>query len=80
MRQNYKFSILCVTVYLILYTVSPYIGIPSWVIGTAYLISPFLVIWMVVSILKGEAYEGKTFDEGYFYADGHSPKSIDAEK
>ncbi|MDJ1466357.1 hypothetical protein QNI19_33295 [Cytophagaceae bacterium DM2B3-1] len=80
MRQNYKFSIVCVTVYLILYTVSPYMDIPSWVIGTAYLLSPFLVVWMVISILKGEAYSGKTFDEGYFYADRNAPKSIDADK
>jgi hypothetical protein len=38
--------------------------------------APFIVIWMVLSILiKGEP-SGKTFDEGHWYDDPTAPQPV----
>ncbi len=75
--QNYKLSIGIVTLFLVCYTLSPFMGVPAWVISLAYAVSPFLVIWMVICVLKNGKPSGRTFDEGYFYDDTDAPTSVD---
>jgi hypothetical protein len=75
--QYCKLSIGVVTAFLVCYTLSPYMGVPAWVISSAYLLSPFLVVWMVICILKKGQPSGRTFDEGYFYDDEQAPQSVE---
>jgi len=75
-----KFSVVFVTGFLLVYTLSPYVGVPAWVISSAYLISPFLIGWMVVCVLKNGQPSGRTFDEGYFYDEESAPQSVDRER
>ena len=75
--QNSKLSVGIVTIFLLCYTLTPYVGIPAWVISSAYLLSPFLVVWMVVCVLKDGKPSERTFDEGYFYDEEEAPQSVD---
>ncbi|MCU0354467.1 MAG: hypothetical protein MUD08_12135 [Cytophagales bacterium] len=77
--QGCRFPILFVTAFLVVYTLSPHLGASPLMISSAYLASPFLVIWMVVRVLKKGEPSGRTFDEGYFYDDENAPQSIERE-
>jgi hypothetical protein len=71
-----RIPVLVTTIFLVVYTISPYIGVPEPVIALAYVLAPFLVIWMVFSILiKGEP-SGRTFEDGYWYDDPAAPRSV----
>ncbi|MGD1841383.1 MAG: hypothetical protein ACFB0B_10880 [Thermonemataceae bacterium] len=62
-------AILVTSLYLALYIISPYLGISFQVTAFMFVLSPFLLIWMVLSILINGKASNKTFEEGYFYED-----------
>jgi hypothetical protein len=67
--------VLVTSLFLLVYTLSPYLGVPGPLIALAYVMAPFLVVWMVLSILiKGEP-SGRTFDEGQWYDDPTAPRA-----
>lgn len=56
------------TVYMLTFVLSVYTLGEHFVTGTLFILSPLMMIWMVLRILKDDYKETKTF-EGYFYGD-----------
>ena len=63
-----KLPILFTTVFLMFHTISPYLGVPEKVIIASWALSPLVVIWMVIRVLKDGIASQRTFEE-YFYDD-----------
>lgn len=55
-----------VTLFAILFQISPFIGIPEQLIFFMFFISPFPVIYMVYVILKYGKPSGNTFEERFY--------------
>lgn len=53
-----------VTIYLVVYTVLFHTDAPLPILGSMFLLSPFLVLWMVYTILRHGKFEGKELAEG----------------
>jgi hypothetical protein len=66
-----RVPIIIVSLYLIFYTISPYLGIPFHFILLMFSLSPLFLIWMVYSILKYGKPSGKKLKDGeeFGYAD-----------
>lgn len=61
--KNHKFATIFVTLYLVIFTVLTQLYVPLWLIGLMYCLSPFLVIWLVITVLKYATYNGKQLAE-----------------
>ncbi|MEX6687860.1 hypothetical protein QTN47_10165 [Danxiaibacter flavus] len=61
--KNHKFATIFVTLYLVIFTVLTQLNAPLWLIGLMYVLSPLLVIWMVITVLKYASYNGKQLAE-----------------
>ena len=61
--------IIFASLYLLFYTISPYIGVPDDAIILMFTLSPLLVIWMVIGVLKYGEPSTKTWEEGHWYED-----------
>jgi hypothetical protein len=72
--KRHQFATLFVSLYLLVYTVLFHAGAPLQVLGVMFLISPFLVLWMVYSILRYGTYTGRELgpDEEWGYQDKDS--------
>lgn len=68
--QKIKTPIAVTTLFLMFYTISPYVGLPYPLIFASFLTVNILTIWMVYSILKKGVPSKKTFDEKW-YDDTH---------
>ena len=64
--KKIKTVVAIVTLYLMLFQASPYIGFPDEVIFMMFCLSPFLVIYMVLVILKNGEPSKHTFDEKFY--------------
>lgn len=71
MLKNSSFSITAVTVYLVVYCILLRIESTQSIGVLMFVISPFLLIWMVYTILKYGVYTGRELaeDEEYGYED-----------
>ena len=58
--------ILMATLYVIIYHAAPYIHIPDAVIIVMFILSPFVVAYMIYVILKHGKPSGYTFDERFY--------------
>ena len=67
--KNIKFPIAFATIYVVVYHISPFIGIPQNMIVAMFLFAPIVTIWMVLRILKDGEHSGLKFEEGYLYED-----------
>ncbi|MCE3283683.1 MAG: hypothetical protein K0Q66_2420 [Chitinophagaceae bacterium] len=72
--HNYKLATIFVSVYLLLYTVLHQAGASLKILGAMFLLSPFLVIWMVYTILRYAPYNGKELKEGEEWGYGDKNK------
>ena len=61
--KNYKFSVIFVTIYLIVFTIVGRAGAEPEVLFLMFSISPFLIVWMVYSVLKYGKYTGKDLSD-----------------
>ncbi|WP_299452630.1 hypothetical protein [uncultured Microscilla sp.] len=78
MKKGVLIPIIVTTVYLLIYTFTPHLSISAKVIIALFVFSPFLMIWMVLSILiKGEPSK-KKFSDGHWYEDVNKVYSRDA--
>lgn len=59
-----KFSVLVVSLCLLVYTIIAHTAALSWLSPLLYLLSPFLVIGMVYSVLKKGVYSGPELQPG----------------
>jgi hypothetical protein len=71
MLRNPIISTTLVTVYLLIYNALFFTGASLEVLVIMFLFSPFLVIWMVLTILKDKNYKVRELEEGeeWGYAD-----------
>jgi len=76
--KGIRIPIFVTTLYLFVYTLTPHLNLSSQVTVTMFLFSPFLMAWMVLSILiKGEP-STKKFSDGHWYEDVDKVYSKDA--
>jgi hypothetical protein len=66
--QRIQIPLFLGTLFMLVYNFSPYMGFSDNVIVSMFLLSPLVVIWMVVRILKDGKPSTKTFTE-HFYED-----------
>ena len=71
MLRNPIISTTLVTVYLLIYNALFFTGASLDVLVIMFLLSPFLVIWMALTILKDKKYKVRELEEGeeWGYAD-----------
>jgi hypothetical protein len=62
--KKYQIAILLATVYLLVYVLLFDAGATERVIGALFSLSPLVVIWMVVQVLKHGHYTGKELEDG----------------
>jgi hypothetical protein len=67
--EGIKFPVIFSTLYLFIYSLLPFWEGVEAVVGALFFLSPFLVIWLVISVLKDGKPSGKTLEEGYWYED-----------
>ncbi|MFI5134615.1 MAG: hypothetical protein ACHQD9_02060 [Chitinophagales bacterium] len=66
--KNALIPVAIVTAVLIIYTVLASAARASGLVTIIFMFSPFLIVWMVISVLKSKETSDRTFDE-YFYDD-----------
>jgi len=64
MFRNSIFSTIVVTSFLLIYQVLCVLGIASTITFTIFFISPLLILWMVLSILKDNKTKVRELKEG----------------
>ncbi|HEY1025521.1 MAG TPA: hypothetical protein VGE26_10175, partial [Sphingobacteriaceae bacterium] len=66
-----SFSIAFVSIYLLIYLVLFNLDVPVYILFGMYLFSPFLVIWMVYTVIRYGIYTGRGLmdDEEWGYED-----------
>lgn len=76
--KNIRTPIIVTTAYLFIYTLTPHLPVSPKITVAMFLFSPFLMAWMVLSILiKGEPSK-KKFSDGHWYEDVDKVYSKDA--
>jgi len=69
-KRSVSFPVTLVTILLIVHTVLLVTGWSMVLTGILFLLSPFLVIWMVYRVIRYDSYHGKELnDEEWGYAD-----------
>jgi hypothetical protein len=63
MVRNPAFATSFVTLYLVIYTILFQTGASSAVLTGMFAASPFLVIWMAITIMKYGKYSGRELEE-----------------
>jgi len=66
--KNSLIPVLIVTTVLAVYVLLASLGVASGLVTVIFALSPFAVVWMVISVLKSKETTDRTFDE-YFYDD-----------
>ena len=64
--KKIRIVVTSVTLYLILFVAAPFILIPDQVVYGMYALSPLLVIYMVLVILKNGTPSKHTFDDRFY--------------
>lgn len=67
--KNIKFPVTFASLYLLVYSIGPFVGAPEKLIITIFLFLPIVTIWMVIRILKDGEDTQLEFDEGHLYED-----------
>ena len=67
--ENIKSTISLSTAFLVIYIISHHIDVPFAVPMLLFCMSPFVMIWMVIGILKDGIPSDKKFSDGHFYED-----------
>jgi archaellum biogenesis protein FlaJ (TadC family) len=62
MLKNYKFSVAFVSLYLLVYTVLIGLSASFLLLSVLFFLSPFLIIWMVYTILRYAPYHDKEYE------------------
>lgn len=59
-------SVAVTTIIVAFYSITPYIGVPAQIIILLFLLIPFIMIWMVITILKRGVSSSKTFEDHWY--------------
>lgn len=61
-----RLPIIVATVFLFWHSICPFIGVPDSIIALQFMLSPLVVIWLVIGVLKyGEPSQKKFSDQFY---------------
>jgi hypothetical protein len=76
MKQRIPVSVFIVSAFLVVYVLVISAGASSLIGRIMFIASPFLVIWMVISVLRSKTFTGKDLDEGeeWGYSDKEKEK------
>ncbi|MEM1408913.1 MAG: hypothetical protein AAGG59_19170 [Bacteroidota bacterium] len=61
-----KVPVTATTLFLIFYTITPYVGLPYPFVFASFVTINVLTIWMVIRVLKDGEPSGKTFNEQWY--------------
>ena len=75
MKSSSIFPVILVTTLLIVYHILLITGWPSVLTGIIFLLSPFLIIWMVCRVIRYEAHHGRELNGGEEW--GYSDKNTE---
>jgi len=64
--EKIRIPVFLTTAVLICYTLTPFLGVPTALISTLFLIINGMLIWMVLRVLKDGVPSGQTFDEKWY--------------
>lgn len=64
-----QFPVILVSFLLLVVTFGPSVGLPIPVLSMIYGLSPLLIIWMVISVLRDRSGSEKEFNDGHWYED-----------
>lgn len=67
MRTNATFSVIASTAYLLIYCLLLGLEGLQWLALLMFMFSPFVLCWMIYSILKYDKYSGRELSEGEEY-------------
>ena len=67
--KNIKMTVALGTAFLVLYILSHHLNVSLVIPMLLFCFSPFVMIWMVISILKDGTPSKKKFSDGHFYED-----------
>ncbi len=67
--ETIKTPIIATTAFLFMYTLLPFFEGFERFVGAFFFMSPFIVIWMVLNVLRNGIASNKKFDDGYWYED-----------
>jgi hypothetical protein len=71
MKRGVPYIVYVVSAVLLVYIVLISLGAPLKITGLLFFLSPFLVVWMVIAVLKSKTFTGKDLEDGeeWGYAD-----------
>ena len=70
MKENkWKFAVTFTAFFILVYHMSPIIGLADDIIIAMFVTAPLLTFWMAYRVLKYGVESTKRFDDGYFYDD-----------
>lgn len=69
-------SVIIVSLYLLVYTIMCQMDVPQWWTALMFTLSPFMVIWMVYTVLKYGEYNGPEFLPGQEYGYQDRPQGF----
>ena len=72
--RNHKFSIFLVTLYLLVFVIAGRLGTPLPVMFFMFSASPFLILWMVYTVIRYGKHSGKDLKPNEEWAYGDVPK------
>ncbi len=67
--RKIRVPILVASLYLLAYQVLPFVNAKPVLIAAMFGIAPFIVVWMVISILRKGVYNGKKLNDEFGYED-----------
>ncbi|HNP20762.1 MAG TPA: hypothetical protein PKM63_08055 [Panacibacter sp.] len=56
--KSYQFATALVTTFLVVYTVLIYLQGDLRLLSTMFIVSPFVVVWLVYNVIKNAPYDG----------------------
>jgi len=64
MKQNIPAPVFIVSAFLVVYVIVVSTSAAALIGRTLFIVSPVLVIWMVISVLRSKTFTGKDLEEG----------------
>ena len=64
--KHIKFPVYFTTIYLVIYTLLAQYEATQFLVPWLFVISPFVVLWMVYRVLKYGVESKKTFEEAFY--------------
>lgn len=74
MKKRIPFAVYAATALLVIYSVLIFLDVPLRITGFVFFISPFFLVWMIISVLKDKDYPVKELEENEEWGYGDKRK------